>query len=347
MMITRDNYEIYFLDFLEGNLESSQVGEFLEFLEQNPDLKDELNGLESFKIKQEEIQFSGKEKLYKTAEDTRELIEKKMVASLEGDMDTDEKQSFEAFISGNPELKRDYELYKKARLEPDLSVQFPAKSKLYRKSRPVILMTWVARAAAVVALVWGVETFFRSPDNSGKTTAFTGPVQSTVLDSVKPILQAAPKAAIAAVETPKQSPMEPSSPVEVKQPVTTRELAKKSDDVPEVSEPVVREMTAMATLEPRQPNLDLEPSDRQLVIRQASETRPGPNVLTVEEFLALQAKKVKEESILSANRIIRTGLGVISELSGEKIGFNEEDGKITSVNVDSRLIAFSIPLKKN
>lgn len=347
MMITRDNYEIYFLDFLEGNLESNQVDEFLEFLEQNPDLKEELNGLEDFRIQQEEISFAGKEKLYRTAEDNSEKIETKMIACLEGDLDADEKQTFEAFILGNPELKRDYELYKKARLEPDLSVQFPAKEKLYKKSRPIIVMTWVARVAAVVALVWGVETFFHNPDNSGQTAVLTGTVQSTLPDSTESIVQSIPKATFAEVEKPKQSLREPSSPAKTKQPVETGELAKTGDNVPDVSEPVVREMTAMAKLEPMQPNLESEPSERQLAIRQPKENQAGPNVLTVDEFLALQAKKVKEEGILSANRIIRTGLGVISELSGEKIGFSEENGKITSVNVDSRLIAFSIPFKKN
>ncbi len=41
-MITRDNYEIYFVDYLEGNLSDSQVDMVELFLKNNPDLAEEL-----------------------------------------------------------------------------------------------------------------------------------------------------------------------------------------------------------------------------------------------------------------------------------------------------------------
>jgi hypothetical protein len=38
-MITRENYEIYYLDYLEGNLSDKKTDELLLFLEENTDLK--------------------------------------------------------------------------------------------------------------------------------------------------------------------------------------------------------------------------------------------------------------------------------------------------------------------
>ena len=40
--INRNNYEEYFLDFLEGNLSPSENDLLMSFLNSNPDLKEEL-----------------------------------------------------------------------------------------------------------------------------------------------------------------------------------------------------------------------------------------------------------------------------------------------------------------
>jgi hypothetical protein len=66
----------------------------------------------------------------------------------------------------------------------------------------------------------------------------------------------------------------------------------------------------------------------------------------LDEFLASRAKKAGSEGLLSAQRILRAGLGVASELSGDRIGYSEQNGKITSIGFESKLMAFSIPLKK-
>jgi hypothetical protein len=68
--------------------------------------------------------------------------------------------------------------------------------------------------------------------------------------------------------------------------------------------------------------------------------------MTIDEFLANRAKKVSSEGLLSAQRIARVGLGLASELSGDRIGYSVKDGKISSVEFESKLMAFSIPLKK-
>ena len=47
MNIGRDNYESYFMDYLDGKLDTVQVEVLMSFLEFNPDLKQELEGLEN------------------------------------------------------------------------------------------------------------------------------------------------------------------------------------------------------------------------------------------------------------------------------------------------------------
>ncbi|HYG49844.1 MAG TPA: hypothetical protein VD905_03025 [Flavobacteriales bacterium] len=49
-MITRENYEIWMLDYVEGKLNSAQRNLFFEFLAQNPDLKKQFDGFDNSSI---------------------------------------------------------------------------------------------------------------------------------------------------------------------------------------------------------------------------------------------------------------------------------------------------------
>jgi hypothetical protein len=48
--LTRNNYEIWFVDYLDGKLGNEQLDTLLDFLEQNPDLKQELLGVSDFRL---------------------------------------------------------------------------------------------------------------------------------------------------------------------------------------------------------------------------------------------------------------------------------------------------------
>ena len=87
MKITRDNYEPFFLDYLEGNLDENKIDQFLDFLEKNPDLKEELQLFEHVNLPEEHFDFSGKESLYKSAAEEKLMLENKVIAYLEGDME--------------------------------------------------------------------------------------------------------------------------------------------------------------------------------------------------------------------------------------------------------------------
>ena len=50
MKITRDNYESFFIDYIEGNLPENMIDQFLDFLNQNPDLKEELHLFEEVNL---------------------------------------------------------------------------------------------------------------------------------------------------------------------------------------------------------------------------------------------------------------------------------------------------------
>ncbi len=94
--------------------------------------------------------------------------------------------------------------------------------------------------------------------------------------------------------------------------------------------------------------LEVETFETQLAVSHTInvERINDPRIMTIDEFLASRAKKVGNEGLNSVQRIFRTGLNVASELSGDRIGYNVKDGKVSSLEFESRLMAFSIPLEK-
>lgn len=180
MMITRDNYEPFFLDYLEGNLKETMIDQFLDFLELNPDLKEELHLFDNIHLPEEQVAFSGKQHLYKSEHDEKPAFEMKTIAYMEGDLKDDERKSFETYLAAHPELQKEYNLFGKTRLIADTDIKFPHKQKLYRKSGTIIALNWVARAAAVVVMIWGINSLFQTGSQK------IGPTVVPEIVSVKP-----------------------------------------------------------------------------------------------------------------------------------------------------------------
>jgi len=168
--------------------------------------------------------------------------------------------------------------------------------------------------------------------------------------------------------TPKQAqPLKQAEPVKVS-PVTVSQAQKQPikmvEPLPEndiytaraekpvektsvIQEDTNRDTVMLAAIAPIVAPLET-PEETQLAFHRSVDVTKinEPNVLTVDEFLAMRAKKMGKEGIFSVQRIARLGLNIASEISGERIGYKEKDGKITSVDFESKLMAFSIPLEK-
>lgn len=348
MNITRNNYEAFFLDFLEGNLEERSIDQFLDFLEQNPDLKEELQLFEDVRLSGEEMLFSEKELLYKSTIYEKEVLDNKFIAYLENDLEPADRKLFESRLEVNPEFQREYQLFVKTRLIPEEGIIFPAKNKLYRKSGKAVVLNWVARVAAVVVLLWGISTVFQMQNQPGEQLINSqiseiNPAIETSVEKVDPSekVEAITKKGNQ-VKVPKSNIVKPiirqRSKVQLAEKQTTVHT-----EIPE------RDIEPLNEIQPILAQIDTKSEEVQLAVSFVH--KPGtneevPDVLTVDEFLAIRVKKVGNESWLSAQRIVRAGLGIASEISGERIGYAVKDGKISSLEFESKLLAFSIPLEK-
>lgn len=160
MKITRENYESFFMDYLDGTLDSSREEEFNAFLYDNPDLEKELREFEDIQVTPEIAEFEFKGSLKKNRLDLSLINDRNFdhfcIARLEGDLDADRQSQFDRYITDNPERRRDFELYLKTKL-PHENIPCPDKDRLRRLEigflRRHSLWYYISAAASVVIVL--------------------------------------------------------------------------------------------------------------------------------------------------------------------------------------------------
>ncbi|KAF0197582.1 MAG: hypothetical protein FD166_1885 [Bacteroidetes bacterium] len=169
MKIDRTNYEEFIIGYLDKTLDPVKTAELLLFLEQNPDLKEEASELASISLKPDSgVVYNFKDALIQPADvDAIHLNTSNynhyFIAALEGDLSASGHKAIENFISRNPVLKKEYELFKLTRLKADPAIRYP-EPRLLKK--PVAggfmrIIYFSAAAAAILILI----SFYLRPES--------------------------------------------------------------------------------------------------------------------------------------------------------------------------------------
>ena len=148
-MITRENYEIYFIDYMDGNLSERERAEVEAFLLVHPDLQEQLDGMGEVRLEVPTEVFGKKEEI-KQAVREREM-EYYAIAVTEGVI-TDEERAWVDENTDKKVFEREVDVYAKIKVKPDPACRFEGKAGLYRKSGVILLVKRYAAIAAVVAL---------------------------------------------------------------------------------------------------------------------------------------------------------------------------------------------------
>lgn len=170
--INRDNYEIYFMDYLDGNLDPCQKDDLMAFLKNNPDLEHELDALKNSPfVEENDVSFKSKDALKKQltlSHPDYTLFDDLAIGKLEGALTENQVQEFNHLINEFPNKKKEYDLYKKTVMKPDKKLRYNGKSylkqgktiQLYRKT----LYSYMALAASVLLIV-GLYLFLPEAQN--------------------------------------------------------------------------------------------------------------------------------------------------------------------------------------
>ncbi len=348
MEINKNNYEAYFIDYLEGNLNENIVNDFIEFLYQNPDLKEELSLLETISVEPENISFNKKENLFKQKLDSEKEFDKAAIASLEGDFSESDKLEFENYIAEHDEKKKDVILFGKTKLQPDETIVFSKKKKLYRYSIQRNVFVWVGRIAAILVIAFA---FFTLID---KSTNELVPENIVVKTEDKKVKKAA---------TPKLKKV----PVEIKK--KDQAKIKKSTTKPEIkkSAPKQKHKSLREDTQGRMKHEDIAmnrtqvkvPAEMNAIAASLNIEQPKAKMETMYITIPPSSADYYEERLLvdvvkektgidkfQFNKITKAGLNLVSNISKDKFRYKtNSEGKITEYKYESRLLAFSIPTK--
>ena len=163
MEINRQNYETYFLLWVDGELSNQQQNDVEQFIDNNPDLAIELALLQEAKLPIDNaITFSGKESLLKIESPALSLTtyEDYFLLYIDNELSKKEKQEVELFVLQHPALQAEFLLLQQTILTNE-TIVFANKELLYKKEekeKPVIYFNWrtVAIAAALIGLIFSI-----------------------------------------------------------------------------------------------------------------------------------------------------------------------------------------------
>lgn len=179
MIINRHNYEEFFLLYVDNELSLTDRKAVEKFVQDNPDLAEEMEMLKQSTLPQEEITFEQKDILYNQADGiSLNNYEEYFLLSIDNELTQQENEEVEKFVLKHPELQNEYMLLEQARLEPE-AIVFAEKGKLYRKEgkeRRVVFVSWmrISAAAAFIGLVvtaWLITQNKAYPPGNGSITA--------------------------------------------------------------------------------------------------------------------------------------------------------------------------------
>jgi len=192
MKIDRSNYEIWLIDWFDGNLNEFQIEQLQHFLTVNHDLKEESDELTMFRLNPGRKSFPHKNQLKKTMGDlSPSQFEYLSVAYIENDLSAEEKTELLESIEYDQGKKISFELIKKLRLSPD-NLSYKHKKRLLKRTLAQNAIRWSMiglSAAAITTLV--IFTSDSKPHElkiDSNKTAQSVSVDSAVLKQTKGIV---------------------------------------------------------------------------------------------------------------------------------------------------------------
>ena len=155
-MITRDNYQEFFLLYVDNELSAADRSMVEEWVTANPDLQDEWESLLSCRIlPEEELVFQDKQSLLRTDGDIRENnYTDYFLSYIDDQLNDRDRHMVEAFIGLFPSKRLELEQLRQTVSTPDRTIVFPDKDSLYKneKHRRVIVFYRLMTGAAAVLL---------------------------------------------------------------------------------------------------------------------------------------------------------------------------------------------------
>lgn len=361
MQIDRSNYELWLIDWLDGNLDEVRIKQLQFFLNENPDLKTEFDEIEMVKLSPSGKSFAHKNDLRKMPANISESqFEYLSAAYLENDLSPDQQSELNESIEIDPGKKRTFEMMQKMKLSP-IEVIFTRKSRLIKRTaaQKVIWLSLIGlSAAAIISIV--IITYFPKPKDiqvQFKKTALNIPTDSILIrraikitdhaiNSEKKIISSTIQRNLLVAgsqekvphntETgPNQSSQKDSLVRLPDNPTITLNKIRLSTVIVLKEEPLHNTLIASSSIIPVQEEDD-------------GRSRLGKFIAKTFREKILKEKAAKD-SPLKIYEIAEAGVSGLDKLLGWEMALDErkdENGELKSVYFSSKILKFNAPIKK-
>ncbi|MFC2096541.1 hypothetical protein ACFLQ3_02450 [Bacteroidota bacterium] len=356
--INRNNYEEYFIDFIEGNLSPSDEDLLMSFLNQNPDLKEELDFIKEAPVLSDCNSYENKAILKKRgllSEFTTNNFDELCIARIENDLSKKEVADFDKYLDQNKQKQREFSLYILTKFEVDYSVALENKDFLKKKTKKFIFRknyALISAAASVVVLI-ALYIFIPKVKDINSQLPIAGIAEKSIKsESVSKYKQ---EELVAMENLPEEHNM---AKLVERQVVISNKLNAEIVEV-ETVDINRNEYIQIAYLEPVKMKYDFIKNSKSVNIISINtdyenEKISDPKYMSFKSYLASTFNKrifnKKNNNKLELFDVAQAGVEGINKLTGSKMTLeriNDENGNPDKTEFNSRLIAFSAPVKKD
>lgn len=176
MTINRNNYEDFFLLYVDNELSATEKNVVEIFLQNNPDLQEEMTMLQQSIIKPGREIFENKQSL-RREEVIITWADEQLLLLLDSEAKDENKIAIEKLITDNASVKAAWDIFQQTKLASDEVIIFTDKQSLYRKENTRVITMPLRKMAVAAAFIGFVLlagiTYFKSNSkiNSTETAA--------------------------------------------------------------------------------------------------------------------------------------------------------------------------------
>lgn len=162
-MITRDNYEAWFILYLDNELDAEAKAAVEAFALAHPDLGEELEMLlQTRLVPESHLSFGPLDSLLKTESAETAIPEQYqewMLLRVDGELEAEKENELDTWLANEPAGQKEMNRLMLSRMQADMDLVYPDKESLYRSATPrrALIISW-RRIAVAASLLLAIST---------------------------------------------------------------------------------------------------------------------------------------------------------------------------------------------
>jgi hypothetical protein len=340
MIVTPDNYEAFYIDYLEGRLSKAEEADLLSFLKLHPQQSAECSNFAFVPLVPFSPVYKNKESLKKLQFDAKinaANVEDFCIAYHEGLLSEAKRRELQLLVQKDRHIETLLAEYSQTILKADSTVVFRHKQKLKKEKKSSLLWVGYGVAASLVIGV-GLTFLLRNP-SLRNNTVYHFPVSSNPANNPISFEQPLPEAGTLVINIPESATpitdtLRENEPEQHAMPVMAQAVGSAFiASIPKIPEDSVQSETAMwenLASEPEEGNPEVDSTQ---MTKEEKSTRKG--ILAV-----LRKQKLSQISVYGLLRVGINGFGNLTSLKIHMDTQTDSTGRVTAYSISAGRLGY-------